>query len=80
MKIRWRAILKSMGYHKHTSLGGIIAWVNPDNGVYLAESLIPSSSVIDYVKEMERYYEEFDNYYYNYCKEMESLWTEGELI
>lgn len=67
---RWRKILKSMGYHKHTSLGDIIAWVNPDNGVYLVESLIPSSSVIDYVKKMENYYEEFDSYYI--------VWIEGE--
>lgn len=69
-KIPWRKILKSMGYHKHTSLGDIIAWVNPDNGVYLVESLIPSSSVIDYVKKMENYYEEFDSYYI--------VWIEGE--
>lgn len=75
-KTPWRKILKSMGYQKQTGSCLTIFWVNPTNGVELVESLIHHNNVIEYVKEMEEYYMMFNDYY----MEMESLWTEGEIL
>lgn len=72
---RWRKILKSMGYRRHTNSWGIHYWIN-STGVALVESLIPDSSIVSYVTGMEEYDRVFNEYY----MEMESLWTEGEIV
>lgn len=56
-------------------LMGTPYWVN-STGVILVESLIPSHNIIEYVKEMEEYEMMFTDYY----MEMESLWTEGDIV
>ena len=73
---RWRKILKNMGYRRVVALWGTVSWISSSNNVVLIEKLIDKSNVIDYVKDMEEYQQMFDDYY----MEMESLWTEGEIL
>lgn len=73
---RWRAILKSMGYRRVVALWGTVSWISSSNNVVLIEKLIDKNNVIEHVKEMEQCQQMFDDYY----MELESLWTEGEVL